>query len=295
MLTDKWISSVDNHGMNLTTKTKCGKDKRWILIIHEAMRSILCKHSADLCHSRGPVCGIFNLSVLSSNHKTHHRLGQKPRTLLQAYVQFLFIYLTDTLPFSTFLEQEMLFAILLDAGYLLKCHWLLEAARNFRQNQSLCDVFGEISSDNSGCCFEPEHLSLDLRTALEKGFQLWTWRHQGEREWQRDHKLYFQESSHRCLNNPDSLKKWWRKTVPIQVLLSADPPFIKGLLYGISLRLSSVNWLIRFTAEDLRTSPVLASIRGCDADGRFRGSLGWLKGEEDVVTKVTEAWTGETC
>lgn len=252
------------------------------------LRSILCKHSADLCQSGGPVCGIFNLSVLSS--KLINGLDKS----LAHFYRHMFSFCSSTwqihFPLIPFWNKTCSLR-----SYLLKCHWLLKAARNFRQNQSSCDAFGEISSDNSGCCFEPEHLSLDLRTALEKGFQLWTWRHRGEREPQRDHKLYFQESSHRCLNNPDSLKKWWRKTVPVQVLLRPDPPFIKGLLYGISLRLSSVNWLIRFTAEDLRTSPDLASIKGCDTDGRVWGSLRWLKGEEDVVTKVTEARTGETC
>lgn len=64
--------------------------------------------------------------------KTHQQLGQKPCTLLQAYVQFLFIYLTDTLPFNTFLEQEMLFAILLtEVSLTVKSSSKLQAKSEF--------------------------------------------------------------------------------------------------------------------------------------------------------------------
>lgn len=73
--------------------------------------------------------------------------------------------------------------------------------------------------------------SHDLKTVVQKDSRLWTWQSWGN-EGSKDHKLYFQESLHHCLNNPDSLQMWWKKTVPVQVLLSDDPPFIKGFYMG---------------------------------------------------------------
>lgn len=105
----------------------------------------------------------------------------------------------------------------------------------------------------------------------------------------RDHELYFQESLHHRLNNPKSLQMWWRKTAPVQVLLRAELPFIKGFFMGFPLRLSNVNRLICSNAEDLRTSLNPTSIRGwCDTPPRLFGFPWWVQGKGDVVT--TAQW-----
>lgn len=100
----------------------------------------------------------------------------------------------------------------------------------------------------------------------------------------RDHELYFQESLHHRLNNPKSLQMWWRKTAPVQVLLRAELPFIKGFFMGFPLRLSNVNRLICSNAEDLRTSLNPTSIRGwCDTP-----PWGCLVSHDEY--KVREMW-----
>lgn len=118
----------------------------------------------------------------------------------------------------------------------------------------------------------------------------------GQWEQQRDHKLYFQESLHHRLNNPESLQMWWRKTVPVQVLLRADPPFIKGFFTGFPS--GSAVWTdwyapLQRTLGPLRIWLQLEAVGDCDISGRLWDFPSWVKGKEDTVTKAY--WGANRC
>lgn len=113
----------------------------------------------------------------------------------------------------------------------------------------------------------------------------------GEHARKRQHKLCYRRGSIRASITSKSLQTWpqVRQRVAVQVLLRADPAFIKGFIVGFPS--GSAVWTDWYALLQRTWGPLwiwlqLEAVGDCDTSGRMWGFLDWVKGMTDMVTKA---------